>query len=576
MKNAEISELFSEMADVMEILGDDVFRINSYRRVARVIADMPRDAGEMLAEGKLARTPGIGKSSLAKIEEFVRTGKISAHDELLGKLPATLLELLKIPGMGPKGVRAVYEGLKVKTIEELSSAIEDGSLAGLPGFGEKKAALIAKGINFLKTTTGWIRLDQATDAANTVIGFLKGVRGVGKIEVAGSVRRCAETVGDVDILVTAKNGKEIIDAFARAAFVQQVLAAGDTRGSAIIKTGDTAVHVDVRVVEDNSFGSALNYFTGSKQHNVRLREIAIKKKLKLNEYGLFRGQKSVAGKTEREIYEKLGLDYIEPVLREDRGEIEASAEHKLPVLVRLGDIKGDLHIHTTASDGKCGLHELVESAKQRGYKYICITDHSPFISIANGLSPARLAGHIERIRKFSDSLKGITVLVGAEVDILADGALDYDDKILAGLDFVIGSIHSRMSGDSDAITKRVLKAMDNPCLHCIGHPTGRLLGQREPMNIDIAAVIKHAAQTQTALEISSNPYRLDLKDVHVRMAVEAGVKLAINTDTHKLHQLDYMPYGVATAARGWATKDDVINTMTLPKLKIWLSAKRKI
>ena len=398
--------------------------------------------------------------------------------------------------------------------------------------------------------------------------------GIKKIAYAGSLRRCAETIGDVDILVAAKEGKKIIDAFVGAEFVQEILAAGDTKGAAIIKTDICPVQVDVRVVPEESFGAALNYFTGSKQHNVRLREIAVKAKLKLNEYGLYRGKEMIAGATEEEIYKKLGLDYVEPMLREDRGEIEAAQKHKLPELVRLEDIKGDLHMHTTASDGSCEIEELVEAAKNKGYQYICVTDHSPFIAIANGLSPARLAKQIEKVRKINDRLRDVTVLVGSEVDILADGSLDYDDKLLAQLDFVIGSIHSRMAGDRDTITRRVLKAMDNRYLSCIGHPTGRLIGEREPMDIDMQAVIRHAAETQTAMEISSNPYRLDLKDVHCKMAIEAGVKLIINTDTHKLHQLDYMPFGVATAARGWATKADVLNTWPLAKLKTWLAGKK--
>ena len=574
MKNATVSELFSEMADVMEILGDDRFRINSYRRVARVIADMPTDVEEMLATGKLAETPGVGKSSLAKIEEFIKTGQIMAHQELLTKIPQKLLQLLKIPGMGPKGVKAVYENLKVKSIADLKAAIETGKLAELTGFGDKKAAIIAKGIEFLGKSTGRIRLDQAFNAATIVMDFIDGLPDDKKIAYAGSLRRCAETIGDVDILVAAKDSKKIIDAFVGAEFVQEILAAGDTKGAVIIKTDSCAVQVDVRVVPNKSFGAALNYFTGSKQHNVRLREMAVKAKLKLNEYGLFRGKKMIAGATENEIYKKLGLDYVEPMLREDRGEIEAAKKHKLPDLVRLEDIKGDLHMHTTASDGSCELEELVNAAKQKGYQYICITDHSPFVRIANGLSPARLAKQIDKVRKFNDRQKDITILVGSEVDILADGSLDYDDKLLAQLDFVIGSIHSRMAGDRHTVTTRTLKAMDNPYLHCIGHPTGRLIGEREPMDIDMQAVIRHAAETHTAMEVSSNPYRLDLKDVHCKMAVEAGVKLVINTDSHKLHQLDYMTFGVATAGRGWATKADVLNTRPLAKLKTWLAGKK--
>ncbi len=575
MKNTAISELFSEMADVMEILGEDRFRINSYRRVARVIADMPTDIEEMLATGKLAQTPGVGKSSLAKIEEFIKTGQITAHQELLTNIPQKLLQLLKIPGMGPKGVKAVYENLKVKSIADLKTAIKSGKLAELTGFGDKKAAIIAKGIDFLAKSTGRIRLDQAFNAATIVMNFLDGLEGVKKIAYAGSVRRCAETIGDVDILVSTKDGKKIIDSFVGAEFVQEIIAAGDTKGAAIVKTNSCPVQVDVRVVPDESFGAAWQYFTGSKQHNVRLREIAVKAGLKLNEYGLFRGKKIIAGATESEIYKKLGLDYVEPMLREDRGEIEAAQKHKLPEIVRLEDIKGDLHIHTTASDGSCELEELVRAAKSKGYQYICVTDHSPFVGIANGLSPARLAKQIEKVRKFNARQKDFTVLVGSEVDILADGSLDYDDKLLAELDFVIGSIHSRMSGDMETITKRTMKAMDNPYLYCIGHPTGRLLGEREPMDIDMQAVIKHAAETHTAIEVSSNPYRLDLKDIHCKVAIETGVKLVINTDAHKLHQLDYMSFGVATAGRGWVTKADVLNAWPLAKLKTWFAAKRK-
>ena len=575
MKNAAISELFDEMADVMEILGEDPFRINSYRKVARVIGDMPRDVEEMLATGKLAEMPGIGKSSLAKIEEFIQTGKMTAHRDLLKKIPQTLLELLKIPGVGPKGVKAVYEQLKVKSIAELKKVIENGKLATLPGFGEKKAAIIARGIEFLAKSTGRIRLDQAFEAANIVTEFLRGLPGVKKIQYAGSLRRFAETIGDVDILVAAKAGKKIIDAFVGAEFVQEVLAAGDTKGSAIINTSSCPVHVDVRVVPDKSFGAAWQYFTGSKQHNVRLREIAVKHKLKLNEYGLFRGKRMIAGAAEKQIYDKLRLDYVEPMLREDRGEVEAAMKHKLPEMVRLGDINGDFHIHTIASDGACEIRELVEAARSRGYKFICITDHSVSEAIAHGLTPARLARQIERIRRVNDRLKDITVFAGAEVDILANGSLDYDNKLLAELDFVIGSIHSGMTGPREKVTTRTLKAMDNPYVHCIGHPTGRLIGEREPMDIDISEIIKHAAETHTALEVNSNPYRLDLKDVHCKMAVEAGVKLAIGTDSHRMPQLAYIGLGVATAGRGWAAKADVLNTLPLAKLKTWLAAKRK-
>ncbi len=575
MKNVDISGLFDEMADIMEILGEDHFRINSYRRVARVIGDMPRDIEEMLASGKLAETPGVGKSSLAKIEEFIEKGKITAHQDLLKKIPKTLLELLNVPGMGPKGVKAVYENLKVKSIADLKKVIENGKLAKLPGFGEKKASLIVHGIEFLEKSTGRIRLDQALEAAGIAMGFLDRLSGVKQIELAGSSRRFTETIGDVDILVTGKNGKKIVNDFMNADFVQEIIGAGETKGSAIIKTSSVSVHVDVRVVPDKSFGSALNYFTGSKQHNVRLREMAIKAKLKLNEYGLFRGKKMVAGKTEQEIYKKLGLAYIEPILREDRGEIEAARKHSLPEPVRLEDIKGDFHMHTVASDGSCEIEELAEAALEKGYKFICITDHSASSAIAHGLSAGKMSKHIDKIRKVSDKFKDITIFAGAEVDILANGSLDYDNKLLAEMDFVIGSIHSGLKSPREKVTMRTLKAMDNPYLHCIGHPTGRLIGEREPMALDIEAVIRHAAETHTAFEINANPYRLDLKDVHCKMAIEAGVKLVIGTDAHNTSQLGFMGFGVATAGRGWATKDDVVNTLPLAKLKKWLAAKTK-
>jgi DNA polymerase (family 10) len=578
MKNAVLSELFSEMADIMEILGEDPFRINSYRKVARIIGDMPMDIETLLAAGELAETPGIGKSSLAKIEEFVKTGAITAHQQLLTKIPPTLLQLLAIPGIGPKGVKAVYEQLKVATVADLKKAIQSGALAQLPGFGDKKAAAIAKGIEFLEKSTGRIRLDQALDAADIVSEFLQKLSGIQKIQAAGSLRRCAETIGDVDILIAAGKGKkkpeQIIQAFTAAPFVQEALAAGPTKGSAIIQVETAPVHVDVRVVPQKSFGAAAQYFTGSKQHNVHLREIAVKAKLKLNEYGLFKGDKMLAGATEEEIYRKLGLDYISPLLREDRGEIEAAKTHSLPDLITLEDIKGDLHVHTNASDGSSDISQLVEAAKDAGYKYICITDHSHSSAIANGLSAKQLTGQIQQIRKLNEKLKGITILAGTEVDILADGSLDFDNKLLAELDFVIASIHSGLSSPREKVTGRTLKAMDNPYVNCIAHPTGRLIGQREPMDIDIAAVIRHAAQTHTVLEVNANPYRLDLKDTHCKMAIEAGVKLAIGTDAHNIDSLALMGFGVATAARGWVTRADVINTLPLTKIKSWVKAKR--
>jgi len=577
MTNKILRAIFDQMADVMEILGEDRFRINSYRKVARVIGDIPTDVEKLLAEGKLAKMPGIGKSSLAKIEEFVKTGEIAAHRELLGKVPPGLPELLTIGGVGPKGVKAVYDQLNVTSIAELKAAIETGAVAGLAGFGDKKAAAIARGIAFLEKSTGRIRLDQAFEAAEIVRGFLRDVSGMLRIRTAGSLRRWAETIGDVDILVGGVGDEaagSIIQAFTEAGFVRDVLASGPTKGSAIIDTGAISVHVDVRVVPEESFGAAAQYFTGSKEHNVRLRGIAVKAKLKLNEYGLFKGEEKIAGAVEEEIYHKLGLDYVDPLLREDSGEVRAATEHRLPELIRLGDIRGDLHMHTVASDGDSDIPELVETAQSFGYKYICITDHSKSSVIANGLSAKRLAQQIRQIRKLNETVKGMTIFTGCEVDILANGNMDFEDELLAELDFVIASVHSGMASPREKVTSRTLKAMDNRYVTCIGHPTGRLIGQREAMDLDMAVVIEHAAQTHTALEINANPWRLDLKDTHCRMAIEAGVKLVIGTDAHSADGLGLMGFGVATAGRGWATRTDVLNTLSAAKVKSWIKTKR--
>jgi DNA polymerase (family 10) len=582
MTNAALSAIFRQMADVMEILGEDRFRINSYRTVARVIEESGTDVAALLESGDLAKTPGIGKSSLAKIEEFVKTGQIQAHQELLARVPRALLDLLTIPGVGPKSVKTLYEHLHISSIPELKKAIEDKTIETLPGFGAKKAAAILRGIEFLEKATGRIRLDQAIVAAQIAADYLKPLPGIDKIETAGSLRRCAETIGDVDILVTtAENGPEakqtpeqIIESFTAAPFVERVLGAGGTKGSVIIRTETTPVQVDLRVVPRESFGAALQYFTGSKAHNIRLREIAIKAKLKLNEYGLFKGDDMIAGADEQEIYKKLGLDYIDPRLREDRGEVDAAKRHALPKVIRVEDIRGDFHTHTVASDGHNTIEEMARAAKERGYKFLCITDHSKSSAIANGQSPQKLAQQIKEIHKLNARLKGIQLFAGAEVDILADGSMDFEDELLADLDFVVASVHSGLGSARERVTMRTLKAMDNPYVTCIGHPTGRLIGQRAAMDLDMPAVIEHAAQTGTALEINSDPSRLDLKDIHCKMAVEAGVKLTIDTDAHSTESLGLMPFGVATAARGWATKTDVLNTFPLSKLKTLLKAKR--
>jgi len=619
MQNGALSELFGRMADVMEILAEDRFRVNTYRKVARIIADTPVDIGELLESGRLAEVPGIGKSSLAKIEQFVHTGRIEAHEALLRRIPAGLLELLRIPSMGPKSVKAVYEALGVTGMADLKAALESGAVAELPGFGRKKTDQLLKGIAFLEKATGRIRLDQAAEAAQIVGAFLAEIGQVKAIVPAGSLRRRCETIGDVDILVTVDEAdvprdegrrtmderrgaagmgtgrmpvlragetlathkgrtpsaqEAVIEAFTAAPFVDEVLASGPTKGSARIRTVEALVQVDVRVVAAGSFGAACQYFTGSKAHNVALRELAVKAGLKLNEYGLFDGEKPVAAAEEADIYKALGLDYIDPRLREDRGEIEAARNHTLPAPVSLKDIRGDLHMHTTASDGEDAIEEMAQAARRLGYRFICITDHSQSSAIANGLSARRLARQVKAIRTLNEKSRDLTILAGVELDILADGRLDFDDAVLADLDYVTASIHSGMAGDREKLTTRMLKAMDSRYVNCISHPTGRLINERGAMDLDMEQVVRHAARTHTALEVNANPWRLDLKDTHCRMAVEAGAMLAIGTDAHSAAGLTLMAYGVDTAARGWATKKDLLNGMTVRQLQVFVNKKR--
>ena len=577
MINQQVSDIFEQMADVMEIMGEDPFRINTYRKVARTVRDCGEDLTDLAQAGRLESLPGVGKSSAAKKAEYVEKGAIGAHQELLQKIPEGLLELLRIPGLGPKGVHAVWKQLQVTNLADLEKVINDHSLEALPGFGAKKAQAIAQGIAFVRSAHGRVLLCQAMMAAELIVGQLLQNKQIKRIEIAGSLRRCCETIGDVDLLAEGQKGAEIIERFTKLPGVREVLAAGETKGSVLFADpaiGEDAVQVDLRVVAPQSMGSAWQYFTGSKAHNVRLREIAIKKKLKLNEYGLFKGERQVAGKTETEIYDKLGLAYVPPTLREDRGEIELAQAGKLPAVVQLGDIRGDLHIHSPASDGRANIEDLIERAQQLGYTYLAITDHSVSETIANGLDRERLLRHVEEIRRLNQLLKGFTLLAGTEVDILMDGSLDYEDEVLTELDFVMASVHSGLTGPEEKVTRRVLRAMENPFVNCIGHPTGRMIHVREPMKLDIKAVLAQAAATGTALEVSASPYRLDLKDIHCRMAVEAGVKLVINTDAHDVRGMGEMHYGVATAQRGWVSKKDVLNCQPVSVVRRWVQKKR--
>jgi len=573
MKNKDIASIFSTIADLLEIKGEQVFRINSYRRAARTIKDLTEDVADLAAAGTLDKLPGIGKSTVAKVEEYLTTGKVSLHEKLLKSMPPGLPALLSIPGMGPKKVALAWRELNVCNLADLKRVIASGELAQLKGMGAKSVEQIAAGISFAERSAGRTPLGLALPLAEELAGLLREVKGAGRVEIGGSLRRGCETIGDVDLLCESSDGQAVIRAFTRLPHVKRILASGKTKGSILVERRDgPEIQVDCRVVPARSFGAALQYFTGSKEHNVRLREMAIKKKWKLNEWGLFDGDRLIAGKHEASIYRKLGLPHMPPEQRENRGEFEAPS---LQPLVEIGDIRGDLHTHTTASDGTADAETMARAAAERGYEYLAITDHSKSSTVAKGLTVDRMWRQIEKIRKLNKRLDTLTVLVGCECDILSDGSLDYPDPVLAACDFVVASVHSGMRQDRKKITARVLRALENPYVCVLGHPTARLINRREPMDLDMGAVIAKAAETQTALELNASWQRLDLKDQHVRMAVEAGVKISINTDAHSVVQFDQMKFGIATARRGWVRPEDVINTMPLPNLRKWIARKRK-
>jgi DNA polymerase (family 10) len=573
MKNRELADLFDELADLLEIQGEQVFRVNSYRRAARVVKDLSEDIETVAAKGELGDLPGIGKGMAEKINEYLKDGKISLHTEMLASMPAGLPGLLKIPGMGPKKVALVWKELGVEDVASLKAAIDAGKLQALKGMGEKTAKLLLEGMQFLDRSSGRTPLGLALPLAEQLAEMVGKIRGVKRVSIAGSLRRGAETIGDLDLLCQADDGEKVIKAFTHLQLVKRVLAEGKTKGSVLLDRRDgVEIQADCRVVPAESFGAALQYFTGSKEHNVRLREIASKKKLKLNEYGLFDGEKMIAGAEEEHIYKKLGVPMVPPEAREDHGEFEPGAAENL---ICLEDIRGDLHMHTNASDGTVSAAEMAAAAHERGYEYIAITDHSKSSVIANGLSIDRMWRQIEKIRELNKKLDSVAILIGCECDILADGKLDYPDALLAACDLVVASVHNALKQDRKKVTARVMAAMDNPMVTILGHPTGRLINKREAMDLDMPAIVAHAAKTQTVLELNAAWQRLDLCDRHVRLAREAGVKLSIDTDAHSTAQLDQMRLGIMTARRGWLRAKDVINTLPLASLRKVLASKRQ-
>ncbi len=585
MKNAELAKIFSEIADLLEIQDANRFRVNSYRNAARAMEDLSEPVEDVAGRGELNDIQGVGKSTAEKIREYLDSGKITRHEELKKQVPAKLTELLEVPGMGPKIAARLWHEADIKSLAQLRKALEKSpeKISSLEGLGEKKVTQIKESLGFMAASGRRVRLGEADMVVAELKSVVEDIKGVAKVEAAGSYRRGKETVGDLDLLCQAResDGERIIGQFTGADNVKRVIAGGRTKGSVVVSTElrglrhpkKTDIQADLRVVPAASFGAALAYFTGSKAHNVRLREIAVRAGMKLNEYGLFKGRKRVAGRNEKEIYDALGLKFVPPELREDRGEVKAAGEDKLPDLIEHDDIRGDLHVHTDASDGNNTIEEMARAAKDRGYDYLGICDHSQSQTQANGLDPQRLAGHAEAIRKASENLKGITLLAGVEVDIFKDGSLDLEDDVLAELDFVTASCHSALSMGRDEATGRIIRAIENPHVDCIGHPSGRLINSRPGMELDIEKIAAAAAKNDTALEVNAHYLRLDLRDTHVRVAVDTGAKLAINTDSHSTGEMDLVRYGVITARRGWATAADVINTYTTKKLKNWLKEK---
>src|SRR3989338_5421344 len=544
MKNAEIASIFERMADVLELKGENPFRINSYRRAARVIGDLTQDIKEIAGEGM----EGVSPEAVA---------------------------MMHIPGLGPKTVAMLNKELGIVGIAQLEEAIKQGRLKGLKGIAEKKTENILKGIELFRTSQQRIALGVAFPVVNRIVERLRGVKGILSMQPAGSLRRMKETIGDIDILCAGHQGKEIVQAFVSLPEVREVLAAGDTKGSVRIEEG---LQVDLRVVEEDSFGSALQYFTGSKAHNIHLREIAKKKGLKISEYGVFRGDKKLGGRLEEDIYKALGMDWIPPELREDRGEIEASQEGRLPELIELKDVKGDLHVHSRWSDGSSTFEEIARHAQEMGYRYCVVSDHTKSTRVAHGLDEERLLKEIEEIDGLNKKLPatGFRLLKASECDIKNDGSMDISDKVLARLDVVLGAVHAGFKQSKEQVTERILAAIHNPYVNIIVHPTGRLISQREGYEVDMDRVMEAAARTGTALEINSFWDRLDLNDVNARKAREMGVKIAISTDTHHLDQMWVMQLGVGVARRGWLEKEDVINTWPLERLLEFCRVKRKI
>ncbi len=570
--NADIARVFEEIADLLEIEGANPFRIRAYRNAARTVGDLRLDVAATLAAGQpLPKLPGIGADLQAKMEEIAATGTCALLGRLRRELPAAITELLRIPGLGPKRVKALHETLGIATLPELLEAARQGRVKAIPGFGDKTERRVAEAVQARLGQTRRFKLAVAAQYAEPLAAYLRAAPGVREVVLAGSFRRMKETVGDIDVLATSEAAAPVMDRFVRYPEVREVLARGDTRSSVVLQSG---LQVDLRVVPPASFGAALHYFTGSKAHNIAVRRLAQARGLKLNEYGVFKGARQVAGATEESVFAAVGLPWIPPELREDRGELEAAARGELPRLVTLEDLRGDLHVHTRASDGRGTLKEMALAAQARGLEYIAITEHSQRERQARGLDPVRLLKQLDEIDRLNAALSGITVLKGIEVDVLEDGSLDLPDGALAQLDVVVAAVHTRLGLPRARQTERVLRALDNPYVSVLAHPSGRLIGARAPSEFDMQAVIRRAKMRGVALEINAHPDRLDLDDVHARLAREEGALVVVNSDAHGADDFGHLAYGIGQARRGWLAAGDLLNTRSLAALRQHLAGRR--
>jgi DNA polymerase (family X) len=572
VKNREIAALFDRIADALEIRGESGFKVVAYRKAARILQDMTEDVEIVARDGRLESIPGIGSGLAGKIEEYIKTGGMAKYREVMKGVPEGLLGLLEVQGLGGKTIHLMREKLGVGGLEDLKRAIADGSLAGLYGMGEKKVENIRKAIEARERVAERISISEAAVVADGVIAYLQGAPGISRVSAAGSLRRMKETVGDIDILACGKDGAGIIRYFVRHPDAVRVLAEGETKGSIVVRAEETERQVDLRIVRPEEYGAALLYFTGSKAHNITLRGLAKDRGLKISEYGVFRGAKRLAGREEEDCYKVLGMPWIPPEMREDRGELELALEGRLPRLLEASEVRGDLHVHTRASDGVLSLEEVAEHARKMGYAYVAVCDHSRAAHYAHGLDERRLFAQGREIEALNRRLRGFRLLKGVEADILADGSIDLADGLLAGLDFVVAAVHS---GFKKNVTERMVRALANPHVRTIAHPTGRLISGREGYDVDIDRVIEAAARRGKALELNAYPDRLDLDEHNLKKAKERGVRITLGTDTHFAEGFRMMRFGVGIARRAWLERKDVLNTLDADGLVGRKRAKKK-